>query len=268
MGKSLHDHVMFLRALTFLVFCFVATTAAADNVTFVGSIGPFEVEAELQRDAAGQVNGRYRYVGKDAWLTLTAEVYGQDVIQMIEQLDGELTGTFFLDITPTALVGFWVVGDTDYPVHLETRAGHIAMIAPPSKAPNVNTSLTGRYAIHRYWVNDLFAPDYEVGFNGGDVNVVQMDEDTLLIHFSFVVGPTYHFAVFQGVANRLADGLFVHSAMLPGSDEPCALSFRFDDGSLQITDHMNGAACQFGARAHANFALQKVSNTAEFEDAW
>lgn len=100
------------------------------------------------------------------------------------------------------------------------------------------------------------------------MNIVELEPGTILVRFEFTVGPTYHSASFFGQARRTEEGVYVHDVVLPGADAPCRLVFRFDQTSLSIEDKGNGFSCQFGARAHANFDVLKVSDTAEFTSNW
>ncbi|AKS46063.1 hypothetical protein SAMN05444287_1167 [Octadecabacter temperatus] len=239
--------------------------AQADPVTFDGSIGPYDIEAELSRSDDGLV-GRYRYAGRDTWLDLTGDAFGQDVIQLSEQVDGEATGTFFLDVVNDQLEGYWVNETDEYTAQLTPPQGALVSLLDPIAEPQVNSSVTGQYFVGSHWVNTMWAPRYEVAFNGGDVNVVAVSPDLIYVRFEFIVGPTYHFAYFEGFARRANERTFIHDQVLEGGDEPCQLAFTFEDATLSIDDNNSGFACQFGMRAHANFDLNKVSDIAEFED--
>lgn len=255
----------YFSILAFTTLC--APAAFAEQVVFEGAIGPYQIEAELM-DTDDGVTGRYRYSGRDSWLDLTGEVFGQDAIKITETAAGETTGTFYLEVIGGSLEGFWAHNETDYPATLTPVHGALEDLLEPVPSEEVSEGLTGRYYVGGHWVNDWFAPNYEIGFNGGDANVVRLTPDQILVRFEFVVGPTYHFAFFQGVAKRVQDNTFVHDAILEGGDRPCRLVFQFDETGLVIDDTGNGFACQFGARAHANFDLTKVSDTAEFDGGW
>lgn len=259
---------MTFRHLTTSFVALSAVQAVADPVVLSGSIGPYAIEVELSRAAQTDdtLSGRYRYAGKTAWLDLQGTAYDQDVVALTERADGKETGYFFLDVTGTALKGYWVSGETEYPVEITSEGKSVSALLSPDSPPDVSASLTGQYTTGGYWVNTWWAPRYEVGFNGGAVNVAVVDDGNLLIHFDFVVGPTYHLATFRGTAQRVGPNEFEHNAVLEGSSDPCRLTFRFDQGALSVSDQNNGFACQFGARAHANFDLIKTSDTAEFED--
>ncbi len=249
------------------VFGLCAGGAAAETVRFDGSIGPYGIEVELA-DEEAVLAGRYRYDGRDSWISLSGETFGQSAIRLEETVDGAVTGTFFLETGQGNLEGYWAGAGTDYAVQLEPISGELGALFKDEPVEELSASLTGRYEVGYHWVNDWFAPNYEIGFNGGEANVVQLAPNVILVGFNFIVGPTYHFAGFQGLAALTSDGSFVHDAALSGGDEPCRLVFSFENGGLSIEDIDNGFACQFGARAHANFDLQKVSNTAEFSDGW
>ena len=240
----------------------------ADPVVFEGHIGPYDIEAELSREGDSVV-GRYRYAGRDSWLELSGETFLQDAIQLSEEVDGETTGAFYLAPVDEQFTGFWSDEVTSFEVELTRVAGgRLGELFAEPTVPEVGEVLTGRYSSERYWVNDLFAPNYEIAFNGGDVNVLRISQDLILVRFDFIVGPTYHIASFQGLARQTSGGVFVHEEIISGAYEPCRLVFEFWDGGLAIDDYQNGNACQFGARAHANFDLIKVDDTAMFESRW
>lgn len=240
----------------------------ADTVAFDGAIGPYGIEVELTLSEEA-LSGRYRYVGRDVWLDLTGETFGADIMQLDESVDGAPTGSFYLETTGAGLEGFWAGGEADHPVRLIAREKATQNLFAPSVAVEVGDWVTGRYSTTEYWINDWFAPSYEIGFNGGNVSVVKISHGEILVEFNFVVGPTYHIASFVGVATRDASGDFIFDdARGFGSDESCRLVFAFQDRTLEITDIDNGYACGFGARAHANFTLQKISDTAEFDGQW
>lgn len=249
-----------------LIAALVASPVWADPVTLTGAIGPYAIEMELEREV-DDISGRYRYTGRDAWLELSGEGFDNDAMRLSEQANGVETGTFFLEFTDDGLAGFWAGGDSDYPVEL-TVAGDAAELRyfPPER--DLNSRLTGQYFVGGHWVNDWFAPNYEIGFNGGTLNVVEVAQGQIYVAFDFVVGPTYHIASFRGLAKQTGEGVFIHNAVLDGGSEPCRLVFTFDVTTLSVTDEDNGFACQFGMRAHANFTLDKVSDLAEFGDNW
>lgn len=256
-----------MKFQTSLFACLMATGAAAAPLEFTGAIGPYAIELQLERTGypiGDHVEGRYRYKGKTSWITLNGESFASDALQLEESLSGKITGQFYLNHTDQSLRGYWVNESSDHEVQLSPVNGNIQDLFAPAPQPEVSDTLTGKYETGSYWVNGLFAPNYEIGFNGGTVNVVELSTTQILVGFDFVVGPTYHLASFLGQAGLAADGSYVHDAVLEGGDEPCRLVFRFEAKSLSIEDNGNGFACQFGARAHANFELQKVSNTAEF----
>lgn len=244
-----------------------AGCASADLVRFDGAIGPYEIEAELQRQDDA-VTGRYRYTGRDAWLDLTGESFAQDALRLQENVGNDVTGTLYLNVGDGELVGFWAHEDTDFAAQLTPTTGDVAALFAPDLPIDVSDSLTGQYSTGGYWVNDWFAPNYEIGFNGGTVNVLQLSPDQIFVGFEFIVGPTYHFAFFRGRATQAKDGIFVHDAVGPYGDDRCRLVFHFDPNGLTIEDENNGSACGFGARAHANFSLIKTNDTAEFDGSW
>lgn len=251
----------------FFIAAFASTPALADPVLLTGAIGPYGIEVELEHDQEA-ISGRYRYEGRDAWIDLSGEAHGQDAVALTETVDGIETGTFYLGVVAGQFEGFWSNGERDFVARLMPTSGEVSDVFAPAIVPDVGPSLTGRYGVGYHWVNDWFAPNYEIGFNGGEANVVELAPNIILVGFEFLVGPTYHFANFQGLATQTADNVFVHDAPLDGGETTCRLVFTFEEGTLEIDDIDNGFACHFGMRAHANFGLTKVSDTAEFGGDW
>lgn len=245
----------------------MAAPVCADPVAFTGAIGPYAIEGEVER-VDDALTGRYRYAGRDAWIDLGGEAFGREAMRLDENVDGEETGAFYLDVVDGGLAGFWSNRETDYAAELEISGAALASLLNPVEEYDRSPGVTGKYTTEAYYVSSLFAPNYEVVFNGGDVDVVEVSVSQIFVSFDFVVGPTYHIASFQGLAKRTGPNTFVHNAIIGGSSEPCRLEFTFTDYVLDITDEDNGFACQFGARAHASFTLEKTSNIAEFQDSW
>jgi len=256
-----------MKLLVVLLTLLVATATSASPLKFSGAVGPYKVELELERSDDGLI-GRYRYVTETTWITLAGETFGTDALRLEENVSGSVTGHFFLENRNQRLEGFWVNETSDFEVHLTPVIGVADDVFAPELKPAVSDALTGQYSVGSYWVNDYFAPRYEIGFNGGKVNVVEISPNQILVGFSFIVGPTYHIASFRGHAIRTEEGTYVHNAVLPYGSTPCRLEFRFNGTQLSINDDGNGSSCQFGARAHATFDLQKTSDTAEFSARW
>ncbi|MEO1240203.1 MAG: hypothetical protein AAFW64_11315 [Pseudomonadota bacterium] len=251
------------RILTILML----TASPAMALELSGAIGPYQVEMALER-SDGRLVGRYRYAGQSAWLSLTGETFGTEALRLEERDGDRVTGQFFLEHAEQGFAGFWAGDESDFAVNLTPTTGQTDEMFAPMRQSEVSPTLTGQYHVGSHWVNDWFAPNYEIGFNGGQANVVELSPGTILVAFEFVVGPTYHIATFFGQATQVDDGAYVHDAVLSGGSDPCRLEFRFYETQLTINDTGNGFACQFGARAHANFGLEKVSDTAEFDTRW
>ncbi len=248
----------------------LTSTAAASPVEFTGAIGPYQIELELD-GSEDRLVGRYRYAGRDAWIELAGDAYGTDALQLEERVADSVTGQFYLENHDQRLEGYWVNETTDFEVQLTPVKGAIDELLKIAPLLDVSEAPTGQYEVSHHWVNSFFAPNYEIGFNGGTVNVVAIEPgqpNQILVDFNFIVGPTYHSAWFRGFATLTEDGVYVHDEVLPYGETKCRLVFRFIGKQLSIDDEGNGHACQFGARAHANFTLTKISDTAEFRAPW
>ena len=255
----------YLKALiALLLLC--TTPATAETIRLSGTIGTYAVEMELARDSAvpGAISGRYQYVGRDIWLTLPGMSFAAQALEMTESWRNDETGHFYLATQNGRLEGHWVNGTRDLPVTLYIKDGHLGQLeAPNALQPLTPSNIPGTYAVNWYWVNDWFAPKYEIGFNGGQAVVAAITAATLQIGFDLINGPTYHVASFRGQAQRTGPKTFTHNAILDYADAPCHLDFTFVKGRLDITQHSPSFDCGFGARAHAEFALEKVSDTVD-----
>ena len=247
--------------LAMLTVCW-GMAAIAEPVRLMGRIGTYDIEVELDY-VLGQdhtLAGRYRYAGKTDWLDLVGDLFGQQAAALTESWQGTETGRFFLETDAKGFVGVWVAGDKDLRVELEFVAGSLGDLVVPQDKPPVNETLFGTYSTSFYWLNEMWAPNYEIGFNGGDVVVGEAPYGDLQIRFDFVVGPTYHIASFNGRAQQIGPQKYEHNQVMEYGEEPCHLIFDFSSGALQITQHSPSFHCGFGARAHAEFELAKISD--------
>ncbi|MGR3513879.1 MAG: hypothetical protein ACU0GG_14050 [Paracoccaceae bacterium] len=105
------------QLFSIFVMTLTGSAAAASPIGFTGSIGPYQIEVELDR-SDDQLEGRYRYVGREAWIGLSGQSYGQEVLQLEEQADGHITGQFHLEKNGDRLEGFWVDDANNFKVQL------------------------------------------------------------------------------------------------------------------------------------------------------
>ena len=253
------------------IFCLVMPASAlAELVTFTGTIGPYAIEVELQSVESDKENliGRYRYEGRKSWLDLKGHFHSNQALSLIETWEGKASGRFFLEQNEGTLQGRWVAADDDLQVELKPITGPIWGLYEKPDEDEISSVLQGTYRSEFYWVNDWFEPNYEIGFNGGDVIVRALGEDELHIWFSFVVGPTYHIAYFDGVAKRTGSNVYETSHASYDDDAACHLTLTFRERAMSIEQHSRGISCGFGARAHANFDLEKVNDQTPKPPEW
>ena len=74
------------QILTSLAVTLLALPLMAEPVPFEGTIGPYAIEVELDHDGMHNIQGRYRYAGRDAWLSLTGRPYGTQVLDLTESV--------------------------------------------------------------------------------------------------------------------------------------------------------------------------------------
>ena len=63
--------------------------------------------------------------------------------------------------------------------------------------------------------------------NGGTVDIIDIGYDQIFVDFEFVFGPTYHFASFRGLAQKIAPGVYEHKSRYNPEVEECHLTFTF-----------------------------------------
>ena len=151
-----------LRAFWAVLLLIIGTIRAAADVAFEGQIGPFEIQLELEAREDARVSGRYRYAGRTDWLDLNGQVFDHDAIEIVERAEGKETGRFYLNVGAQDLTGFWAAGETHHPVVLRPVIGAVSELLPQLEREEINAGLTGRYSVGGHWVNEWFAPNYEL----------------------------------------------------------------------------------------------------------
>ena len=218
----------------------------------------------------GDVQGRYKYEGKSEYLDLKGTSYGS-VVVLQEYYNGNQTGEFFLTVEPLdgqSLYGKWVgsngnVFDVDLGYTDFTYPFSIKSLTSFNK--ETNSDLSGVYGTETYYINDMWFtednPLLEVGFGGGYLALDPIDEDSLWFEAEFIVGPTYHFAYAKGIAIN-KDTCFVYK-----NEDGCVIEIWTNPSKKEV--YIKGGSsmdCGFGARAHMDHHVVKVSDTIPSEE--
>lgn len=265
-----HLHIM-KRTLLLLVFALHLTLGlkAGETVFYSGYIGSYEIEMELHPVEADDhnVEGRYRYKGKTAYLDLQGDYYPGGVMRLEESWNGKISGTFYIEHSDEgAWSGKWINETKWHEVELMLESGDQTSLEPYNiweKNEQTNSSITGSYVDLNYFVNDMWFSDeeriLEIGFNGGVVSVEELSPDSIHIIFNLTCGPTYHIAWMDGKAVKIGNRKYEFIST-EFDEEPCHLQFEFGEGKMNIIQKSSGFACGFGARAYAEGEFLKVND--------
>ena len=117
----------------FLILCFLipagilfntSTSFAQSKAILKGAIDKYKIEMELSAGEKGAVKGKYRYAGKTAYLDLTGELHGKEVLFLEEYYKDEKTGTFYLEWTNEGnWQGKWIAGKKVFEVVMNFTSG-------------------------------------------------------------------------------------------------------------------------------------------------
>lgn len=254
--------------LTLSLFLFLSTGFSKNLVKLHGTIGSFEIQMELETfsDTTYSIQGKYMYKGKTSFLVLKGNLYGKNILELDEFIEGEYNGSFYLETEDQKTwKGKWVGLKKYYDAELTIETGSVSEFERSNIAEmrkTCNGNLTGTYSYETYFLNDLWLHEnsMEVGFNGGLVSVEEKSEDSLFIHFEITVGPTYHLAFFEGMVGKTATNTYTFNSPLYDGESACHLIFKFDEKKLTIEQQSPSSDCDFGARAHANGEFLKIKD--------
>lgn len=237
---------------------------SGDILTIKGEIASYKIEMEITSAVtdSSTFTGRYKYLSQKNYLSVTGQNFG-NVLYIEEFWDGKQTGAFYLDREGDTLTGWWVNETKVLPVILTITGGNYDLLkfkTLEEYSDGVSSEITGTYKVDYYFINDYFAsednPVYETGYNGGCIIFTGAGKDSLNFSLEFICGPTYHFAIAEGVAVKQGD-YYVYSEDPYDYGENCKIVFKFGEKSVSAVAEEN-AGCGFGARAYVDHELIKV----------
>lgn len=253
--------VIVLLSLTFNALSF------ADGLKLTGNVGGYAVEMFIDSadNITGEFSGEYRYLNQENYLTIKGQNL-DDVIYIEEFYLENQTGTFYLENDSETITGVWVNGEgtITYEVMLRSSDNNYDFISRKSLEEynaESSESISGTYKVSHNFINDYFVtednPVYEIGFNGGTASFEELEDGKLKFEIELICGPTYHFALAEGVAVK-KDDVYVFSESL-WDEDICEITFKFENKTVYATSN-NGFACGFGARAYMDHILIKVED--------
>lgn len=231
-----------------------------------GDIGGYKIEMEISSSVfdSATFEGRYRYLSQKNYLSIKGYNYG-NCIYIEEFYNDKNTGSFYLDRTGDTFTGHWVSDTKVFSVDLKIVSGDEGLLNYKTLADYSNAvsdKITGTYEVDFNFINDYFVteenPVYEMGYNGGTIVFEDAGVDRLKFEFTFICGPTYHFAIADGIAVRQGD-VYVYEADPYDMGENCKVVFKFGEKSVSALSD-NNQSCGFGARAYVDHELVKVKD--------
>jgi hypothetical protein len=246
----------------------IAAQSGNNNSLFLkGDIGGYKVEMEISSSVfdSATFEGRYKYKSQENYLKLKGNNYGS-CIYIEEYYNGETTGSFYLERAGDTLTGHWLNETKVFPVLLVISSGNRELLTYKTLEDynaEVNDKIAGTYQISYSYINDYFVSEespfaYEIGFNGGFIIFEEVGADSLKFELELICGPTYHFAMAEGIAVKQGD-VFVYSEDPYEWGESCNIVFKFGYKTVSA-EAENSQSCGFGARAYVDHELIKVAD--------
>jgi len=249
---------MKITSIIFLVqVCFFGFSQKESTLNYTGKIGNLKIELTILKNdfLTGEFQGKYRYAGKEAYLNLKGTFFSP-CLSMEESYKDKVTGNFFLELVDDSLLGYWLNESKVLKVKLDYQAGDRKLLSrklPEDYASEVSSSIEGTYEYHLNFINDYWSPEQtEIGYNGAKSTVKIIDKDSIYIVFEAVCGPTYHFAIGEGVAVKEGE-FYVYRF------EDCEIIVSFTEKTVKMEAN-NSMDCGFGARAYLEHDFSKVSD--------
>lgn len=239
----------------------------SQEVKLVGKVGAYPIEMEIHSTDSerGLFEGVYNYKGKKNHLTIKGEMMA-GVIYMEEFYDGNETGSFYLHHTSDTLTGKWINHPKWFDVELVVTSGNLYALYPKSLeeyAAEVSNDKTGGYATESAFINYMWfqedLPNIELGFNGGYAIIRELSADSVEYELQVICGPTYHFAMADGIAIKNGD-VYEHKV-----NDECNIFIKFSEKEVYIEADAS-YECGFGARAYLSHTFTKITERTDFEE--
>lgn len=256
--------------LFFLLVLSVQVYSQKEPLLLKGKIGSYSIEMMLEQAdyETGEFSGKYRYAGKDKYLSLSGVSFGNCLV-MDEYYKKDTTGAFWLAFADGKLEGRWIGGQKGYEVSLNVIAGNISVLdckQLEDYTASTTDDITGSYGTDSYWVNDYFYtddfPQCEIGFNGGYAIIEEFGNDSIQFAVQVICGPTYHFAIASGMAYKKGKK-YIFTENFDEEGEDCVIEIWFDDHAVHMQANQS-FQCGFGARAYLEHDFVKISDKADF----
>jgi len=262
------------KLLVIALLClFVSVLSLAQGLKLVGNVGGYDIEMFIDSvdNITGEFSGKYRYLSQKNYLEIDGRNF-DDVIYIEEYYGENMTGTFYLEMQSETLTGVWVNGDNTKSFDVELWAedenfNYINVKSLIEYNAECSDKISGEYRTEYYFINDYFVtednPVYELGFNGGSATFEELEDGSLKFEIELICGPTYHFAIAEGIAVKQGD-VYIYSANEWETEENCEITFKFENKKVYASSSAN-YECGFGARAYMDHSLMKVGELEEQE---
>ncbi|MBN2778710.1 MAG: hypothetical protein JXR36_13780 [Bacteroidales bacterium] len=249
------------------LFVLLNSAVLGQSLKLVGNVGGYDVEMYLDSSNydTGELYGKYRYLSQKEFLTIEGKNYGE-VISIEEFYKNKKTGEFLLEYDSIYLNGWWISETKTFPVELKIEDYSSAILNVKGNvdlAKECSSDIPGIYRVDYVFINDYFAsednPVFELGHNGGSAKFEYTENGDLKFEIEMVCGPTYHFAIAEGIAYKKGDKFVYVSEKNEWDDELCEIEFTFTNKKVYaVANH--SYACGFGARAYIDDELIKVAD--------
>jgi hypothetical protein len=256
--------------IIFIILSISGLTLSAQNQTtnikLEGDVGGYKIEMIINsvNTDSSTFEGIYKYLSQKNYLDIKGENYGE-CIYIEEFYNENITGSFYLNREGDYFSGYWANEKKSFDVNLSVVEGNTDLLKKMSEEDYqalVTESINGRYEVNHCYINEYFATDespfYQIGYNGGFVNIKEIGTDSIEFDLEFICGPTSHFAFAEGVAVKKGD-VYLYKEDPYETGEFCEISFKFGNKSLYVSAN-NSMSCGFGARAYVDHHLLKVSD--------
>jgi len=244
--------------ILFILSLFNSYAQKENPLMYLGKIGNLKIEMSIVKNdfQTGKFQGKYRYSGKEAYLTLSGTYYSP-CLHIEESYKDKVTGDFYLELVGDSLIGFWKNDKKVLDVKLAYKSGNQQLLSrklPKDYANQVSSSIEGTYESHLFFINDYWSPQQvEIGYNGAKATIKIIDEESIDINFEAICGPTYHFATGGGIAVKEGDEYIYRN------EDGCEIKVRFTEKTVKMIAN-NSMDCGFGARAFLDHEFLKISD--------
>lgn len=250
------------------IFLLLVVLGFSQTSKLTGAIGPYSIEMSLTKGTdVNTISGKYNYQGKTAFLDIKGQLF-DDVMLLEESYKGKETGSFYLQIEGDSLTGKWVHETRSYDVRLKVVNNTydcFDYFSASDKSEDITSDINGTYEVEYYFLNDMWfeegKPDIEIGYNGATAVLEKINEDSLRFFVEAICGPTYHFAIADGVAVKHPEE---NQTYVYTNEDGCEIIIKLDVKEVSMSANAQ-MECGFGARAYLYHSMVKTSEKVEFD---